>query len=102
MHAALEPVVLQAIHHIFTNSIMEFYEEVIDTTVPPPGRGENPDPHGSAFKIDQREKLKTSKEIGTVEIIISFKTILSKFGSVSWFFTFEKSFFVFSTLENSS
>jgi hypothetical protein len=28
VHAALEPVVLQAIHHIFTNSIMEFYEEV--------------------------------------------------------------------------
>jgi len=29
VHAALEPVVLQAIHHIFTNSIMEFYEEAM-------------------------------------------------------------------------
>merc|ERR1719460_2036146 len=29
VHAALEPVILQAIHHIFTNSIMEFYEEAM-------------------------------------------------------------------------
>merc|ERR1712142_368765 len=27
--SALEPVILQAIHHIFTNSIMEFYEEAM-------------------------------------------------------------------------
>jgi len=32
VHAALEPVVLQAIHHIFTNSIMEFYEEAMSLT----------------------------------------------------------------------
>ena len=29
VHQALEPVILQAIHHIFTNSIMEFYEEAM-------------------------------------------------------------------------
>ena len=29
VHAALEPVILQAIHHIYTNSIMEFYEEAM-------------------------------------------------------------------------
>jgi len=29
VHQALEPIVLQAIHHIFTNSIMEFYEEAM-------------------------------------------------------------------------
>merc|ERR1719192_6935 len=29
VHGALEPVILQAIHHIFTNSIMEFYEEAM-------------------------------------------------------------------------
>merc|ERR1719431_1176319 len=29
VHTALEPVILQAIHHIFTNSIMEFYEEAM-------------------------------------------------------------------------
>merc|ERR1712106_325786 len=29
VHAALEPVILQAIHHIFSNSIMEFYEEAM-------------------------------------------------------------------------
>jgi len=29
VHSALEPVILQAIHHIFTNSIMEFYEEAM-------------------------------------------------------------------------
>ena len=28
VHTALEPIVLQAIHHIYENSIMEFYEEV--------------------------------------------------------------------------
>jgi hypothetical protein len=28
VHAALEPICLQAIHHIYENSIMEFYEEV--------------------------------------------------------------------------
>ena len=29
VHAALEPIVLQAVHHIFSNSIMEFYEEAL-------------------------------------------------------------------------
>merc|ERR1719348_2542871 len=29
VHAALEPVILQAIHHIYTKSIMEFYEEAM-------------------------------------------------------------------------
>ncbi len=29
VHTALEPIVLQAIHHIYENSIMEFYEEVV-------------------------------------------------------------------------
>lgn len=29
VHQALEPIVLQAIHHIFSNSIMEFYEEAM-------------------------------------------------------------------------
>jgi len=29
VHAALEPIILQAIHHIFTNSIIEFYEEAM-------------------------------------------------------------------------
>ena len=29
VHTALEPIVLQAIHHIYENSIMEFYEEVL-------------------------------------------------------------------------
>ena len=29
LHAQLEPVVLEAVHHIFTNSIMEFYEEAL-------------------------------------------------------------------------
>ena len=29
VHQALEPVILQAIHHIFTNSILEYYEEAI-------------------------------------------------------------------------
>ncbi len=28
-HAALEPIVLQAINHVFSNSIAEFYEEVL-------------------------------------------------------------------------
>ena len=32
LHAQLEPVVLQAVHHIFTNSIMEFYEEAFSLT----------------------------------------------------------------------
>ena len=32
LHAQLEPVVLQAVHHIFTNSIMEFYEEALSLT----------------------------------------------------------------------
>jgi len=32
VHAALEPVILQAIHHIFSNSIMEFYEEAMSLT----------------------------------------------------------------------
>ena len=32
VHARLEPVVLQAVHHIFTNSIMEFYEEALSLT----------------------------------------------------------------------
>ena len=27
VHSALEPVILQAIHHIFTNSIMEFMKK---------------------------------------------------------------------------
>jgi len=32
LHAQLEPIVLQAVHHIFTNSIMEFYEEAFSLT----------------------------------------------------------------------
>jgi len=32
VHARLEPVVLQAVHHVFTNSIMEFYEEALSLT----------------------------------------------------------------------
>ena len=32
LHTQLEPVVLQAVHHIFTNSIMEFYEEAFSLT----------------------------------------------------------------------
>lgn len=32
LHAQLEPIVLQAVHHIFTNSIMEFYEEALSLT----------------------------------------------------------------------
>jgi hypothetical protein len=32
VHAKLEPIVLQAVHHIFTNSIMEFYEEALSLT----------------------------------------------------------------------
>jgi hypothetical protein len=29
VHAALEPIVLQAVHHIFSNSVIEFYEEAL-------------------------------------------------------------------------
>ena len=32
VHAELEPIVLQAVRHIFTNSIMEFYEEALSLT----------------------------------------------------------------------
>ena len=32
LHAQLEPVVLQAVHHIFSNAIMEFYEEALSLT----------------------------------------------------------------------
>jgi len=32
VHTALEPIVLQAIHHIYENSIMEFYEEAMSLT----------------------------------------------------------------------
>ena len=32
LHAQLEPVVLQAVRHIFTNAIMEFYEEALSLT----------------------------------------------------------------------
>jgi len=32
VHAELEPIVLQAVRHIFSNSIMEFYEEALSLT----------------------------------------------------------------------
>ena len=32
VHAELEPIVLQAVRHIFNNSIMEFYEEALSLT----------------------------------------------------------------------
>lgn len=32
VHAQLEPIVLRAVNHVFTNSIMEFYEEALSLT----------------------------------------------------------------------
>ena len=29
VHMALEPIVLQAVHHILSNSVIEFYEEAL-------------------------------------------------------------------------
>lgn len=43
VHAALEPVILQAIHHIFTNSIMEFYEEAMSLSCDLTGKRISPD-----------------------------------------------------------